>query len=164
MRLIRVPVWIFTKLRKGIKYYDVKFYSKTEFENLENLSPQNEVMLYSLSESQLKTYKHIHSNFIRSMLYSARWTSTGKISVIQCMIGSCITYYWVFVEAKCLMKTALKIKVIFTFKPTNVIVLWEYFCRSFPRLVLGLLCLERNGELGLSSVLIVCLAKQQNGV
>lgn len=54
IRFISGPMWSRKKVKKGLKYYDVKqLYFQSEFENLASLSPQKSTIVYTLSKSWL---------------------------------------------------------------------------------------------------------------
>ena len=54
IRFISGPMWSRKKVKKGLKYYDVKqLYFQSEFENLASLSPQKSTIVYTFSKSWL---------------------------------------------------------------------------------------------------------------
>ena len=66
IRFISGPMWSRKKVKKGLKYYDVKqLYFQSEFENLASLSPQKSTIVYTLSKSWMildpnKARKSLH--------------------------------------------------------------------------------------------------------
>lgn len=66
IRFISGPMWSRKKVKKGLKYYDVKqLYFQSEFENLASLSPQKSTIVYTLSKSWMildpnKAQKSLH--------------------------------------------------------------------------------------------------------